>query len=65
MKVFKLPHAFRDTDLADRISIYVQENGGHFVIRRHYVEFYIPKEYELFVRLMCPALEEERNYELV
>ena len=45
-------------DLADDISIYVQKQGGSFVIRRHCVEFFVPDEYSLFVRLMYPFLVE-------
>jgi hypothetical protein len=45
-------------DLADDISIYVQKQGGSFVIRRHCVEFFVPEEYALFVKLMYPFLVE-------
>jgi hypothetical protein len=44
--------------VADDISIYVQEHGGEFCIRRHCIEFYVPNEYALFVKLMYPFLEE-------
>jgi hypothetical protein len=44
--------------IADDISIYVQEHGGGFIINRHSVDFYIPEEYTLFVKLMYPMLKE-------
>lgn len=45
-------------NLADDISIYVQERGGSFVLRRHCVEFFVPDEYSLFVKIMYPFLVE-------
>lgn len=45
-------------DVADDISIYVQEHGGEFAILRHAIEFYVPNEYGLFVKIMYPFLEE-------
>ena len=44
-------------NLADDISIYVQERGGEFAIHRHCIDFYVPKKYDTFVRIMYPFLE--------
>ena len=60
MKTFKLNRTSKDRDLADDISMYVQENGGSFVIQRHSVDFNIPDEFELFIRIKYPMLIEEK-----
>jgi uncharacterized FAD-dependent dehydrogenase len=44
--------------IADDISMYVQEHGGGFIINRNSVDFYIPNEYTLFVKMMYPMLKE-------
>jgi hypothetical protein len=45
-------------EIADDISLYVQKQGGQFSIHRHHVNFYIPDEYSLFLKIMYPFLEE-------
>lgn len=65
MKTFKLNRTLNDRELADDISMYVQEQGGSFVIQRHSVDFIIPDEFELLIRLKYPMLEEEKVNELV
>jgi hypothetical protein len=65
MKTYRLPRyglhqiISKDaTEIVDNISIYVQEHGGKFFIRRHCIEFYVPNEYALFVKILYPFLEE-------
>lgn len=60
MKTFKLSRTSNDRDLADDISMYVQENGGSFVIQRHSVDFIVPDECDLFIRMKYPMLIEEK-----
>ena len=43
--------------IADDISIYVQQKGGNFVIRRHCVEFNIDDKNAVILAILYPFLE--------
>lgn len=65
MRIYSLPRygikqlTSKDArDMADDISLYVQKHGGQFSIHRHCINFYVPDEYALFIRIMYPFLEE-------
>ena len=60
VKTFKLNRTSKDRDLADDISMYVQEHGGSFVIQRHSVDFNVPDECGLFMLMKYPMLIEEK-----
>ena len=45
---------------ADDVSLYVQECGGEFAIRKRHIEFYVPIEHSAIVALKFPFLRAEQ-----
>lgn len=45
------------------IDLYVQEIGGSFVLSRNTIEFRVPQEYQTFMLLKYPFLQEVAYYQ--
>jgi hypothetical protein len=47
---------FTKIPIKDEISLYIQECGGYFEIKKHSIEFFVPAEYREFMLLKYPFL---------
>ena len=47
---------FAEILVKDEVSLYVQECGGYFEIKKRVIEFFVPTEYREFMLLKYPFL---------